>query len=154
MGKLKLESTAFKHNGDMPKKYTCQGDEVNPPLKISGVPKKAKSLVLIMTDPDAPIPITVTHWVICHLDSKTKKIKENDPFKNAIVGKNMMRQNKYMGPCPPFGRKHRYVFKLYALDEKLNLDSRSGRRKVVKAMEGRIIEETEFIGLYRKMKDE
>ncbi len=153
MGKLKLTSPAFKNNGDMPKKHTCQGDEISPPLKISGVPKNAVSLVLIMTDPDVPIPKMVfAHWVICHMDPKTKRIKEGSSLENAIVGRNGAFQNKYMGPCPPWG-KHRYVFKLYALDEKLPLDRKSRKTKVLKLMKGHIIEETELIGLYEKIKD-
>jgi Raf kinase inhibitor-like YbhB/YbcL family protein len=122
MGELSLTSPAFDHMGEIPKKYTCQGEEISPPLKISGVSQEAKSLVLIMEDPDAPIG-TVTHWVICHLDPKTGVIPEGSSLEDAIIGKNMMRRNKYMGPCPPKG-KHRYFFKLYALDEKLPLDSK------------------------------
>lgn len=153
LGKLKLTSPAFKHNGDIPKKYTCQGEETSPPLKISGVPNNAVSLVLIMTDPDVPIPKMIfPHWVICHLDPDTKTIAEGSKLENAIVGRNGVLQNKYIGPCPPWG-KHRYIFNLYALDEKLPLDRKSGRKKVLKLMKGHIIEETELIGLYEKIKE-
>ena len=151
MGELSLKSPAFNHMGNIPIKYPCQGEEVNPPLKISGVPQEAKSLVLIMEDPDAPMGLTVTHWVICHLDPKTTEIPEGSSLEGAIVGKNMMRKTKYMGPCPPKG-KHRYFFKLFALDEKLPLDSKSRKKKVLKAMEGHIIEQTELIGTYVKQK--
>jgi Raf kinase inhibitor-like YbhB/YbcL family protein len=150
MGELSLTSPAFNHMGEIPRKYTCQGEEISPPLKISGVSQEAKSLVLIMEDPDAPIG-TVTHWVICHLDSKTTEILEDSSLEGAIVGKNMMRKNKYMGPCPPKG-KHRYIFKLFAVDDKLHLDSKSRKKKVLKAMEGHIIEQTELIGTYAKQK--
>ena len=153
MGKLKLTSPAFKHNGDMPKNYTCQGKNISPPLKISGVPNNAVSLVLIMTDPDVPIPKMIfTHWVICHMDPDTKTIVEGSKLENAIVGRNGAFQNKYMGPCPPWG-KHRYIFKLYALDEKLPLDRKSGKKKVIKLMKNHVIEETDLIGLYEKIKE-
>jgi Raf kinase inhibitor-like YbhB/YbcL family protein len=148
MGKLTLRSPVFNNMGEIPKKYTCQGEEINPPLTISGVSQEVKSLILIMEDPDAPIG-TVTHWIICHLDPGTTKIPEACSLDGAIVGKNMMRKNKYMGPCPPKG-KHRYFFKLYAVDEKLPLDSKSRKKKVLKAMEGHIIEQTELIGTYIK----
>ncbi|NHJ87700.1 MAG: YbhB/YbcL family Raf kinase inhibitor-like protein [Asgard group archaeon] len=152
MSKLELTSPAFKHKTQMPKKYTCQGEEINPPLEIHGVPKNTKSLVLIMEDPDAPIPgVVVTHWIICHLDPKTKKIEEGSKLDNAIIGKNLMRQNKYMGPCPPWGT-HRYIFTLFALDEKLPLTTKSRKKDVLKAIKGHIIEQTELIGLYCKKK--
>ncbi|MFW9929818.1 MAG: YbhB/YbcL family Raf kinase inhibitor-like protein, partial [Candidatus Thorarchaeota archaeon] len=108
MGEFTLTSPAFNHMGEIPKKYTCQGEEINPPLTISGVSQEAKSLVLIMEDPDAPIG-TVTHWILCHLDPGTTNIPEACSLDGAIVGKNTMRKNKYMGPCPPRG-KHRYFF--------------------------------------------
>ena len=151
--KLSLSSPAFKHNEDMPAKYTCQGENIHPPLKIKGVPKKAKSLVLIMVDPDTPIKLTFTHWVVINIDPKTKVIKENDPFEKAIVCRNGAFQNKYMGPCPPWG-KHRYIFTLYALDEELLLTRTSGKRKVLKAMKDHIIDQTELIGLYERTKQE
>ncbi|MHA1186865.1 MAG: YbhB/YbcL family Raf kinase inhibitor-like protein [Candidatus Heimdallarchaeota archaeon] len=153
MGKLSLTSPAFKHNKDMPAKYTCQGENIHPPLKISQVPKKAKSLVLIMEDPDTPIKLTFTHWVVCHLEPKTKIIKENDPFENAIVGRNGAFQNKYMGPCPPWG-KHRYIFTLFALDEKLPFTTKTRKRKLLKEIQGHILEQTELIGLYERVKKE
>jgi Raf kinase inhibitor-like YbhB/YbcL family protein len=136
--------------GKIPKNYTCQGEEISPPLKIEGVPPESKSLVLIMEDPDAP-GITVTHWVICHLDPNTIEIPEGASLENAIIGRNMFGKNKYMGPCPPRG-EHRYIFTLYALDEKLPIDSKSKKKKVLKAMEGHILAKTELIGTYKKHK--
>jgi Raf kinase inhibitor-like YbhB/YbcL family protein len=155
MGKLKLTSPAFKHNGDMPRKYTCQGEEVSPPLKISGVPDNAVSLVLIMTDPDVPFlpdKAEFAHWVICHLDPDTKTIDEGSKLENAIVGRNSIMRQKYLGPCPPWG-KHRYIFRLYALDEKLPFNNKSRRRKVLKQIKEHVIEKTELIGLYEKIKE-
>ncbi|MBN1330253.1 MAG: YbhB/YbcL family Raf kinase inhibitor-like protein [Candidatus Heimdallarchaeota archaeon] len=152
MGKLELTSPAFKHNTLMPSKYTCQGEEINPPLKINGVPKGTKSLALIMEDPDVPIPkVVVTHWIICHLDPKVKAIEEGSKLEDAIIGKNLMRKNKYLGPCPPWGT-HRYIFTLFALDEKLPFTTRSAKKDLLKKIKGHIIEQTELIGLYSKKK--
>ncbi len=151
MGELSLTSPKFKHMGVIPKKYTCQGEEVNPPLQISGVPQDAKSLALIVIDPDAPMGIMVTHWVIFNLNPTTTEISEGSSIEEGMVGKNMRGKNKYMGPCPPRGT-HRYIFKLYALDTLLNLDSKNRKKKVIKAMNGHIIEKTELIGTYSKQK--
>lgn len=151
MGDLSLTSPKFKHMGAIPKKYTCQGEEVSPPLQISGVPQDAKSLALIVIDPDAPMGITVTHWVIFNLNPTITEISEGSSIEEGIVGKNMRGKNKYMGPCPPRGT-HRYIFKLYALDTLLNLDSKNRKKKVIKAMNGHIIEKAELIGTYSKQK--
>jgi len=150
MGDLSLKSSVFEHMGDIPRKYTCQGENVSPPLSISNVPEDTKSLALIVEDPDAP-GITVTHWVICHLDPRITEIPEGGKLENAIIGKNMRGKNEYMGPCPPFG-KHRYIFKLFALDQQLELDSKSKKKHLLKKMQGYIIEETQLIGLYQKIK--
>jgi Raf kinase inhibitor-like YbhB/YbcL family protein len=145
-----LKSPAFEHMGDITQKYTCQGENINPPLLISNVPEKTESLILIMEDPDAP-GITVTHWIICHLEPSTNEISEGEHIKNAIIGKNMMGKNEYMGPCPPFG-KHRYFFKLYALNKKLDINDKTRKKQLLKASKGHIIEQTELIGLYKKIK--
>lgn len=152
MGKLKLSSPAFKHNEKIPMKYTCQGEAINPPLEIAGVPKEAESLVLFLIDPDTPINVTVAHWVVFNINPKVKKISEGNYPENAIVGKNCMRMNKYMGPCPPWGT-HRYIFQLFALDVKLTLNANASRKKIIKAMGGHILEKTELIGLYEKIKN-
>ena len=94
MVELSLKSSTFKHMGEIPSKYTCQGEDINPPLEISGVPQNAKSLILIMEDIDPPIGGTITHWVICHLDPKTDKILEGDSLENAISWKKNVRKNK------------------------------------------------------------
>ena len=151
MGNLIISSPAFENMGKIPSNYTCQGEEINPPLNISGVPQNTKSLVLIMEDIDPPIGKTITHWVICHLDPENVSIPEGASLENAIVGRNMMGKNKYMGPCPPKGT-HRYIFKLYALDEKLPLDSKSKKKKVLVAIEGHVIEQAELTGTYKKHK--
>lgn len=153
MGKLVLKSPAFKNNSLMPSKYTCQGEEVNPPLEISGVPKKAKSLVLTMVDVDTPIKIAFTHWVVCNLKTNTKKIKENDALTEAIIAKNSLRRNRYLGPCPPWGT-HRYIFTLYALDREFSFTEKDRKRTILKAIKDNIIEQTELIGLYQRQKQE
>lgn len=153
MRKLTLSSPAFEDNELMPKKYSCQGEEINPPLEITGVPKNTKSLTLLMEDPDIPFFLffmsPFTHWLLCHLEPETTTIKEGNVPDNTIVGKNSMRQNTYIGPCPPWGT-HRYIFHLYALDEKLPVTVKHRKKHVLKAMKGHIIEETTLVGLYSK----
>jgi Raf kinase inhibitor-like YbhB/YbcL family protein len=151
MGNLALKSSAFNHMGEIPSKYTCQGENISPPLEISGVPQNTKSLVLLMEDIDPPIGRVITHWVICHLSSHTNIIPEGSDLADAVVGKNMRGKNKYMGPCPPKG-KHRYLFKLFALDAKLALDSKCKKKKVLNAIEGHVIEETKLTGSYIRQK--
>ncbi|MFX0018207.1 MAG: YbhB/YbcL family Raf kinase inhibitor-like protein [Promethearchaeota archaeon] len=153
MAKLSLTSPVFNNMGEIPLKYTCQGEEINPPLRISGVPPNSRSLVLIVEDIDPPIPfgITITHWVICHLDPNTTEIPEGASLDDAIIGKRTGGRHEYMGPCPPFGT-HRYVFKLFALDKKLALNSDSRKKKVLKAMKGHIILQTTLTGVYKKHK--
>lgn len=152
MGKMTLTSPQFEDMGFIPKKYTCKGEEIHPPLEISHVPRKAKSLVLIMEDPDTPFILpTITHWIVCHLEPKTKAIEEGKLPDKTLVGKNSFRQNKYLGPCPPWGT-HRYIFSLYALDEKLPFSTKSGKKAILKAIQGHIIEKAELIGLFGKEK--
>lgn len=145
---IKISSPVFENNGYIPVKYTCDGMDINPPLLIDNVPEKAKSLALIVDDPDAPRGIWV-HWVLWNIDPKTKEIKEDSVPKGASQGLNDFRKNDYGGPCPPSGT-HRYFFKLYALDSILDLGSNSTKIDVEKAMKGHIIEQTQIIGLYKR----
>ena len=119
MEALKISSPAFGQNGYIPVKYTCDGDDVNPPLVIDNVPQNAKSVALIMDDPDAPAG-TWVHWVVWNIDPKTKEIKDSYVPKGAQQGINDFRRHDYGGSCPPSGT-HRYFFKLYALDTSLTL---------------------------------
>jgi Raf kinase inhibitor-like YbhB/YbcL family protein len=144
---LKLTSPAFDHEGMIPKKYSCQGDDINPELGIEGIPEETKGLVLIMDDPDAPVG-TWVHWVVWNLDPSISKIEENSTPKG-VVGKNSWRSNDYGGPCPPFGT-HRYYFKLYALDTQLALEEKSDKKTVENAMKGHVIEEAVLMGKYKK----
>lgn len=150
MATMKISSSAFSLNGSIPPKYTCDGADVNPPLTIENVPTDAKSLVLIMDDPDAPGGMWV-HWVVWNIDPATKEIKENSVPSGASQGMTDFRKQKYGGPCPPSG-VHRYFFKLYALSSTLTLDPPSGKVAVEQAMKGSILAQTELIGLYTRKK--
>jgi len=137
--------SVFKHNGLIPAKYTCDGDNVNPPLNIEGIPENAKNLVLIMDDPDAPMG-TFVHWVVWNIPISGKLEEDSIP---GIEGMNSARRNSYMGPCPPSGT-HRYFFKFYALDTELDISKNSTKQDVENAMKGRIIAKGEIIGLYKR----
>ncbi len=145
---MKITSTAFKHNGDIPRKYTCDGDDVNPQLTISGIPKEAKTLVLIMDDPDATKGIWV-HWLVWNINSNIKEIPENTLPANSKQGTTDFGGVGYGGPCPGSG-KHRYFFKLYALDTNLDLPPITDKAKLEKTMQGHIIAKAELIGLYSR----
>jgi len=141
---MKITSSAFK-NGDMiPAKYTCQGEDVNPQLKIEGVPASAKSLALIVDDPDAPMG-TWVHWLVKDMPINTKEIKENSVPGEQVV--NDFRKEDYGGPCPPSGT-HRYFFRLYALDAE-NLEA-SNKRDFYRQAEEHKIEEAVLMGRYSK----
>lgn len=148
MGELAISSAAFQNNGSIPAKYTCDGADVNPPLKIENVPSTAKSLALIVDDPDAPMG-TWVHWVLWNIDPGTGEIRENSVPKGALPGMNDFRKQKYGGPCPPSGT-HRYFFKLYALDRALSLHAQATKGDLEKAMKGHIIGEAQVIGLYKR----
>ena len=142
---MKITSPAFEHNQMIPRKYTCQGDDINPPLEISGIPQVAVSLVLINDDPDAPMG-TWDHWIVWNI-KPTGVIAENTV--PGLQGKNSWKRNDYGGPCPPSGT-HRYFFKLYALDTNLDLAAGADKAQVMKAMEGHVLADTQLIGLYKK----
>lgn len=143
---LKITSSVFEHNQMIPRAYTCQGHDVNPPLFIEGVPADAESLALIMDDPDAPMG-TWVHWVVFNIPPETQGIPENSV--PGTQGWNDFRKNDYGGPCPPSGT-HRYFFKLYALDTMLELEEGGTKRQVEEAMEGHILAQADLIGLYKK----
>lgn len=149
---MKISSPIFEHNQSIPAIYTCDGNNTNPPLAISEVPATAKSLALIMDDPDVPTFVREdglwVHWLVWNIDPKTSVIKENtSDF--GVVGLNTRGVNAYGGPCPP-DREHRYFFKLYALDTTLDLDTATNKDQLEKAMAGHIIEQAELIGLYKR----
>jgi Raf kinase inhibitor-like YbhB/YbcL family protein len=144
---LKLSSSEFKENERIPKKYTCQGDDINPPLFIEGIPQGCKTLVLIMDDPDAPAG-TWVHWVLFNI-FPAPKIEENSVPKGALQGKNDFQREDYGGPCPPSGT-HRYFFKLYALDCALALPKGAQKKDVEKAMLGHMLGQCQLVGLFSR----
>ena len=140
-----IASPVFRPNGFIPAKYTCDGDDVNPPLTIEGIPGATKSLVLIIDDPDALMG-TWDHWIVWNIPP-SDKIGENSVL--GIEGLNDFRKHSYGGPCPPSGTQ-RCFFKGYALDTKLDLDPNSKKRKVESAIKEHILAKGELIGLYRR----
>ncbi|MFH1046271.1 MAG: YbhB/YbcL family Raf kinase inhibitor-like protein [Candidatus Omnitrophota bacterium] len=144
-GMMKLTSKEFQHNGLIPKKFTCQGSDVNPSLTIENVPAKTKTLVLIVDDPDAPRG-TWVHWVAFNIPVITQIQENSIP---GVQGYNDFGRVNYGGPCPPSGT-HRYFFKLYALSSELELEEGATKEEVEKAMAGRILDQAELIGLYKK----
>ncbi len=145
---MKISSTAFENNSLIPSKYTCEGQEINPPLEFKDVPEDTKSLVLIVDDPDAPMK-TWIHWTIWNIDAKTTQILQNSCPKGAVEGITSFGRTGYGGPCPPSGT-HRYFFKLFALDKMLDLSPNSHARDIESTIEGHIIRKAELIGLYKK----
>ena len=145
MKELSLTNSVFQHNGLIPRKYTCDGDDVNPPLNITGIPEATQSIVLIVDDPDAPMK-TWDHWVVWNIAPR-EKIDENSV--PGIEGLNDFNRHSYGGPCPPSGT-HRYFFKVYSLDTKLNLPPNSRKKDVEEAMKGHILAKGEIIGLYKR----
>lgn len=145
MKELIIKSDVFESNKLIPFKYTCDSEDVNPPLKIEGIPEGTKSLVLIVDDPDAPMG-TWDHWIVWNIPP-TDKIEENTV--PGVEGINDFRKHSYGGPCPPSGT-HRYFFKVYALDTKLALNPNSRKKDVEKAMKDHVLAKGELVGLYRR----
>lgn len=143
---IQISSSAFAHNELIPKRYTCDGEDVSPELSWQNVPEGTKSLVLIVDDPDAPIG-TFVHWVLFNLPGNLNGLKEG--VKGiGVEGVNDFRRSGYGGPCPPRGSTHRYFFKLYALDTTLSLTAGVKKADVEKAMQGHILAQGELIGRY------
>lgn len=145
---MQLLSPDFKNNEIIPGKFTCDGLNINPELKIYGIPDNAMSLVVVLDDPDS-VGGDWSHWVVWNIDPKTDTIAENSIPAGAVVGKNDFGENKYGGPCPPSG-SHKYIFHLYALDTVLNIPENSTKTDLLKAMEGHLIAETKLMGVYSR----
>ena len=143
---LRIESPVFLDNGNIPVKYSCNGENVNPQLNMSGIPENAESLLLIVDDPDAPKG-TWVHWIVFNINPETALIAENSVPSGSIEGMTDFGIQGYGGPCPPSGT-HRYFFKLFALDNVLDLDSKAKVDDINKAIEGHVIESAELVGLY------
>lgn len=147
MSKLTIESPAFENYGTIPDRYACGGDNVSPPFVISNVPKEAKSLALIMDDPDAPGG-TWAHWLKWNIPPNTTELRE-DEEPDGRTGVSSSGTMAYHGPCPIDG-VHHYVFKLFALDEELELENGATRSELLDAMEGHILDKSTLTGLYKR----
>jgi len=145
---MDLTSDSFENEQKIPSQYTCDGENVNPPLSIGGVPEETESLALTVTDPDAPAG-TWTHWVIFNMPLDTDEIDEDSTPQDALHGVNDFGNMKWGGPCPPSG-EHRYVFKAYALDTMLDLPAGANREALESAMEGHILDQAELVGKYSR----
>ncbi len=156
---LTIQSSNFQQNGSIPSKYTCEEQDVSPELHWSGVPDKAKSLVLIVDDPDAPDPhapkMTYVHWVLYNIPTNSnglpENVKTNQLPQGTVEGQNDWKKTGYGGPCPPIG-EHRYYFKLYALDNVLPELKPGTKFQVEQAMDGHIIESATLMGTYKLQK--
>lgn len=150
--KLTLTSSAFEAGGTIPKKFTCDGPDVSPALNWNDPPAGTQSFALIADDPDAPVG-TWVHWVLYDLPADARSLVENMPKQEqlsngACQGRNDFGKIGYGGPCPPPGKPHRYFFKLYALDAKLNLKAGAAKADAEKAMQGHILAQGELMGRY------
>ncbi len=154
---LRLTSTAFAHNGSIPKRYTCDGEDCSPPLAWQGVPDGARSLVLIVDDPDAPDPaapkMTWVHWILYNLPADSAGLPEAvaaaELPAGTLPGKNDWKRTGYGGPCPPIGR-HRYFHKLYALDVMLPDLNAPDKQSIEQALADHVLARTELIGTYAR----
>jgi hypothetical protein len=145
-GDMKIMSPAFPNGGSIPAKFSHQGGNSNPSLKIEGVPANAKSLVVMVDDPDAPSGL-FTHWLVWNIDPKTTAIAERNVPKGSVEGTNDFGESGYGGPQPPSGT-HRYFFKIFALDRTLDLSAGAKRREVDKAMKGHVIARAELMARF------
>lgn len=153
-----ISSSAFTNNSDIPTKYTCESDDISPELTWTNLPEGTKSLALIVDDPDAPDPnapqMTYVHWILYNIPTNINKLKEGVAVEElpggTLEGINDWKKTGYGGPCPPIG-KHRYFHKLYALNDVLPDLNLPTKDKLLKAMERKIIAQTEIIGLYKKI---
>jgi len=154
---MNLTSPSFESQGEIPKKFTCDGQDISPALAWSGVPERTKSLALIVDDPDAPDPkkpkMTWVHWVLYNIPAEVgslpEGVKEKDLPKGTLQGLNDWKRTGYGGPCPPIG-KHRYFHKLYALDIVLSDLKRPTKADLEKAMAGHVLSSAELVGLYQR----
>lgn len=146
---MKIIVDAFQEKETIPTRYTCDGDNISPRILFGDVPQEAKSLVLIMDDPDATGGGTFTHWTVWNIRPETTEIAENAVPSDAVEGETDFGKIGYGGPCPPRGNQpHRYFFRLYALNKMLKLPSGTPRRRLEQAMDGGVIEKAEYVGLY------
>jgi Raf kinase inhibitor-like YbhB/YbcL family protein len=150
---LKVTSGAFTEGGSIPSRYSCDGNDISPPLSWTAGPAGLKSYAIIADDPDAPMG-TWVHWVIYNIPASVNSLPENLPKEKKLAdgtlqGVNDFKRHGYGGPCPP-GGTHRYFFKVYALDTVLKADSGLSKKKLIKAMEGHVIGQGELMGTYSR----
>jgi len=147
--KMKITSSAFQEGAEIPSKFTCDGADTSPPLQIADIPSEAKSLALIVDDPDAPSGL-FTHWLVWNIPPQTGSVREGSAPKGA-QGANDFGKSGYGGPCPPSGT-HRYYFKVFALDRELDLPSGAKRGQLDAAMKGHVVAQGDLIGRYSRQK--
>ncbi len=145
---MRIESPAFSHEGVIPVRYTCDGDNISPPLAFFDIPERSQSLALVVDDPDAPLKVW-THWVVWNIRPDTATVAEGEIPAGGVEGMTDFGKRRWGGPCPPSGT-HRYFFTLYALDTILDIDPASEKEDVEQAMEGHVIEKAELMGLYQR----
>ena len=144
---MQLTTSRFTAGGPIPSRYTCDGEDVSPPLVIGGVPAGTKTLALVVDDPDAPAGVW-DHWIVFNIPPEVREIPENtEPA--GVHGIGTSGNTAYHGPCPP-DREHRYFFKVYALDTKLVLPEGASKKDVEQAMAGHILDQTELMGRYER----
>jgi len=149
MGDLDVSSPAFGEGGEIPVKYTCDGDDTNPEIRAGNVPEDAQTLAVIVDDPDAPVG-TFVHWVVFNIPAKENVIPEGfKPDDLVVEGKNDFGNNGYGGPCPPSG-EHRYFFKVYALSGSLDLAPGASKEDVEEAMTGKVLSQGALVGVYSR----
>ena len=151
---FQLESSAFENGKTIPRKYTCDGEDVSPPLMWKGAPEGTKSFALICDDPDAPL-MTWTHWVVYGIPASVDYLLEGLPKAEVVAGvikqgSNSGRRVGYAGPCPPGGKAHRYYFRIYALDADPDIRPGESKKHLEEAMKGHVLGQAETMGLYTR----
>ncbi|HRD55188.1 MAG TPA: YbhB/YbcL family Raf kinase inhibitor-like protein [Parachlamydiaceae bacterium] len=144
---MEITSPVFEHHQTIPVKYTCQGENISPPLIFKEIPQNTKSLVLIMDDPDAPGG-TFDHWLVWNIDPESKGLSEGQ--QGLMTGLNSYSNNQYKGPCPPPGKPHRYFFNLYALDTLIDMPASSRKQELEKAIQDHILHKAQLIGIFEQ----
>lgn len=144
--KLKISSQAFTEGGMIPERYTCDGENINPELNWSNLPENTRSIALIVEDPDAPKGVFV-HWLVWNIPTVSGIQANSSPGEE---GSNSWNSKEYAGPCPPVGEKHRYIFRLFALDSTLNMDPESKKEGLMEAMRNHVLGEGHLMGYYQR----
>ncbi|MCL5090617.1 MAG: YbhB/YbcL family Raf kinase inhibitor-like protein [Patescibacteria group bacterium] len=149
---LKIISSAFNENDLIPEKYTCDGENINPPITITGAPEKTKSLALIVDDPDAVTPTgSFVHWLLWNINPSICEIFEGEIPEGTLQGKNSAGSMRYEGPCPPENAPaHNYRFTIYALSEPLNIEGGIDKISLQQIMDGKILEQDQLVGRYQR----